>query len=33
MMVLPEMPAIISGTIIATPNKKKQKIALETLFR
>ena len=35
MMVLSGMPAIISGTIIATPNpkKKKQKIALETLFR
>ena len=32
MMVLSGMPAIISGTIIATPNKKKQKIALETLF-
>ena len=33
MMVLSGMPAIISGTIIATPNPKKQKIALETLFR
>ena len=33
-MVLSGMPATISGTIIATPNpKKKQKIALETLFR
>ena len=31
MMVLSGMPAIISGTIIATPNPKKQKIALETL--
>ena len=33
MMVLSGMPAIISGTIIATPNPKKQTIALETLFR
>ena len=33
MMVLSGTPAIISGTIIATPNPKKQKIALETLFR
>ena len=33
MVVLSGMPAIISETIIATPNPKKQKIALETLFR
>ena len=33
MMVLSGMTAIISGTIIATSNLKKQKIALETLFR
>ena len=32
MMVLSGMPAIISGNIIATPNPKNQKIALETLF-
>ena len=32
MMVLSGMPAIISGTIIVTPNPKKRKIALETLF-
>ena len=32
-MVLSGMTAIISGTIIATPNLKNQKIALETLFR
>ena len=30
-MVLSGMPAIISGTLIATPNLKKQKIAHETL--
>ena len=33
MTVLSGMPAIISGTIIATPNPKKQKIALEPFFR
>ena len=33
MIVLSGMPAIISGTIIATPNPREQKIALETLFR
>ena len=33
MMVLSGMPAIISEAIIATPNPKKQKIALEMLLR
>ena len=32
MMVSSGMTDIISGTIIATPNIKKHKIALETLF-